>query len=56
MALVCLLTGRTISKNQRFVRPLVYQPKLPFDFRRRIGVGSRGWYGEMAEGPISLPR
>ena len=56
VARVCLLTGRTISKNERFSRPLVYQAKLPFDFHRRIGVGRRGWYGDMAQGPISLPR
>ena len=56
MAMVCLLTGRTISKNERFSRPLVYQPNLAFDFRRRIRVGNRGWYGDMPEGPISLPR
>jgi hypothetical protein len=28
-------------------RPLVYRPKLAFDFVSRKGVGSRGWYGDI---------
>ena len=40
----------------RVSHPLVYQPKLAFDVRRRIRVGSRRWYGDMAEWPINLPR
>ena len=50
-----LLTSRTIRREVRDTHPLVYHPKLAFDFRRRIRVTSRGWYGDMAEGTISLP-
>jgi hypothetical protein len=27
--------------------PLVYRPKLAFNFLSRKGVGSRGWYGDI---------
>ena len=39
----------------RATHPLVYQAKLAFDLSSRKGVGSRGWYGDMAEGQNSLP-
>ena len=50
-----LLTSRTIRRNVRGTHPLVYQAKLAFDLSSRKGVASREWYGDMAEGPDSLP-
>ena len=54
MAMVFLLTDRTISRNVRATHLLVYQAKLAFEFGSRKGVTSRAWYGDRAEKQVAL--